>query len=63
MLNELVRLVQNRTHRRIRDLDIDRGDGKVTLRGRADSYLLKQLAQHGILDVMPRLRLVNAIEV
>jgi hypothetical protein len=39
------------------------GDGRVVLKGRAGSYHLKQLAQHGILDVMPKVRLVNAIEV
>lgn len=60
---ELEKLVEQRTHRRIRNLRVEVGDGRVVLKGRAGSYHLKQLAQHGILDVMPKVRLVNAIEV
>jgi hypothetical protein len=52
-----------RTHRRIQDLRIEVANGDVILHGRAVSYHLKQLAQHGILDVMPDVHLVNAIEV
>jgi len=33
------------------------------LRGIVNSYHLKQLAQHGILDVMPEARVVNALMV
>lgn len=60
---ELKKLVEARTHRRIRDLDVEMRNGNLILRGRAGSYHLKQLAQHGILDVLPEVRLVNAIEV
>jgi hypothetical protein len=62
--DELKRLVEERTHRRIRDLAVEmKNGGIVLLTGRAGSYHLKQLAQHGILDVLPQVRLVNAIEV
>ena len=62
--DELKRLVDERTHRRIRDLAVEmKNGGIVLLKGRAGSYHLKQLAQHGILDVLPQVRLVNAIEV
>ena len=61
---ELKRLVEERTHRRIRDLAVEmQKGGTVLLKGRAGSYHLKQLAQHGILDVLPHIHLVNAIEV
>ena len=61
---ELKRLVEERTHRRIQDLAVEMKNGNVVLlKGRAGSYHLKQLAQHGILDVLPNIRLVNAIEV
>lgn len=63
LLSELEKLVEQRTHRRIRDLHIEVADDSVVLKGRAKSYHVKQLAQHGILDVMPKVRLVNAIEV
>ena len=60
---ELKKLVEARTHRRIRDLRVELHNGSLVLRGRADSYHLKQLAQHGILDVMPKVRIVNNIVV
>jgi hypothetical protein len=63
ILSELEKLVEERTHRRIRNLQIELDEGSVIIKGRARSYLVKQLAQHGILDVMPQVRLVNAIEV
>jgi hypothetical protein len=63
LLVELVRLVEKRTHRRIQNLHVEVDQGSVILTGRAGSYHVKQLAQHGILDVMPKVRLVNAIEV
>ena len=62
-MGELKRLVEERTHRRIRDLAVEMEDGGVVLKGRAGSYHLKQLAQHGILDVLPGVPLINAIEV
>jgi hypothetical protein len=62
-LFELERLVEERTHRRIRGLQVEIDDGNVVLKGRAGSYHVKQLAQHGILDVIPNVRLINAIEV
>ena len=61
---ELKRLVEERTHRRIQDLAIEmRKSGEVVLKGRAGSWHVKQLAQHGILDVLPKVHLVNAIAV
>ncbi len=63
ILSELEKLVEDRTHRRIRNLQIELDEGSVVIKGRARSYHVKQLAQHGILDVMPEVRLVNAIEV
>ena len=61
--SELKKLVEARTHKRIRDLDVAVKNGDLVLSGRAGSYHLKQLAQHGILDVLPHVHLVNAIEV
>ncbi len=61
---ELKRLVEERTHRRIQDLAVEmKNGGMILLKGRVGSYHLKQLAQHGILDVLPNVHLVNAIEV
>ncbi len=60
---ELEQQVRQRTGRRIRDLAIEVRAEEVVLRGRAESYHLKQLAQEGIYEVLPRIRLENAIVV
>jgi len=59
----LERQVQSRTGRRIRDLAIRLDSERVILNGRAASYYLKQLAQHGVRDILPQVSLENAIEV
>jgi hypothetical protein len=60
---ELERRVHNRTGRRIRDLAIELAPECVILHGRATTYYVKQLAQHGIRDVLPQVPLENAIVV
>jgi hypothetical protein len=61
--HELERRVHDRTGRRIRNLAIELGAGHVVLRGLATTYYAKQLAQHGIRDLLPQIRLENAIVV
>lgn len=58
---EVERQVQARTGRQIRDLSIEFGLERVVLRGRAASFYAKQLAQHGVRDVLPQVVLENAI--
>jgi hypothetical protein len=58
---ELERSIRARTGRRIRDLDVELGAGRIILRGRAASYHLKQLAQHGVRDLLPHASVENAI--
>jgi len=60
---ELERQVHARTNRRVRDLAIELSAERVVVRGRANTYYVKQLAQHGIRDVLPQVRLENAIVV
>jgi len=60
---ELERHVQARTSRRVRDLAIELSPERVVVRGRANTYYVKQLAQHGVRDVLPQVRLENAIVV
>jgi hypothetical protein len=52
-----------RTGRRVRDLSVEVMEGKVVLRGRAESFHIKQLAQHGVWDLLPTVKLNNEIEV
>ncbi|HEY3789756.1 MAG TPA: hypothetical protein VGL71_12920 [Urbifossiella sp.] len=57
--------IRIRTDRRVKDLIVEvheNGDG-VTLRGRADSFHVKQLAQHSVREVLPTVPLQNAIVV
>jgi hypothetical protein len=63
-LSEIVlQRVATRTGRRVRELAVEVGPDRVTLRGRADSFHVKQLAQHEVREVVPTLRLENAIVV
>ena len=55
--------VANRTGRRVRDLRVEVGPNRVTLRGRTTSFYVKQLAQQGAKEVLPDARLENAIVV
>jgi hypothetical protein len=59
----LERHIQIRTGRRVRNLAIELLSEAVILRGSAATYYIKQLAQHGVRDVLPQARLENAIVV
>jgi len=60
---ELEQYVQVRTGRRVRNLAIELEPERVILRGQATSYYVKQLAQHGVRDLLPHVRLENTIVV
>jgi hypothetical protein len=55
--------VRARTGNRLQDLDIQLAPDGILLHGRTSTYYVKQLAQHGIRDVLPDVQLFNAIEV
>jgi len=55
--------VQQRTDRRVRDLRVEVSPEGVVLRGHAPSFHVKQLAQHGVRDLLPQVDLHNAIVV
>ena len=55
--------IQARTGRRVRNLRIQFSPDEVILLGDTASYHVKQLAQHGVLEVMPTIRLHNHITV
>lgn len=63
LVERVLENVTARTGRRVRDLAVEVGADRVTLRGRADSFHVKQLALHGAREVVPTLRLDNAIVV
>jgi hypothetical protein len=60
---ELEQRVLARTGRRVRDLAIELSPERIVLRGHAATYYVKQLAQHGVRDVLPEVHLENAIVV
>jgi hypothetical protein len=63
-LNELlIQRISKWTGRRVQNLVIEIGSGRVVLRGRAKSFHVKQLAQRGVQEVLPYAKLENAIVV
>ena len=58
---ELESRVLARTGRRVRNLHIELCPERVILRGQAETFHVKQLAQHGVREVLPEVRLENAI--
>ncbi len=60
---ELESRVLHRTRRRVRNLAIEMSTEQVILRGSAPTYYDKQLAQHEVREVLPTVRLENAIVV
>lgn len=55
--------IVDRTGRRVRDLSIEVAAERVVLRGLADSFHVKQLAQAGAREALPGAILENAIVV
>lgn len=55
--------VTSRTDRRVRNLEVEVGPDRVTLRGRTNSFHVKQLALTGAREVLPTALLENAIVV
>lgn len=60
---ELEQRILARTGRRIQNLAVELAPGRIVLRGRTSTYYVKQLAQHGVQDVLPQVALENAIVV
>ena len=50
-----------RTGRRVRNLRVELRPEQVVLLGRAASFHVKQLAQHGVRELLPDVRLENTI--
>lgn len=55
--------IRARTGRRVRNLDIQLSPDGVTLQGMTVTFYDKQLAQHSIRELLPDVRLNNAIVV
>jgi len=64
LVREIERQIQSRTDRRVRNLAVEFRSDRVVVRGQTTSYHVKQLALHGLLDVLPRYwRIEDAITV
>jgi len=63
-VRELEEQVLARTNRGVRNLSIEFRPGRVLMRGQANSYYVKQLAQHELMGALPSdLRVENTITV
>jgi hypothetical protein len=60
---ELETRIRARTGGRLRNLDIELSPDGVVLHGETTTYHVKQLAQHGIRDLLPNVELRNDIVV
>jgi hypothetical protein len=59
----LAEKVLAKTGRRVQNLAVEVLGETVVLRGKASSFHVKQLAQHGVRDVLPQVAVRNAIVV
>jgi hypothetical protein len=60
---QIERHILTRTSRRVRHLAVELCPERIVLRGQASTYHVKQLAQQGVREVLPHVRLENAIVV
>jgi hypothetical protein len=60
---KLERHIRSRTGSQLRNLDIELSPDGVILHGLATTFYVKQLAQHGIRDLLPDVQLQNDIVV
>ena len=58
---ELESHVRARTGGRLRKLDIELSPDGIVLHGETTTYHVKQLAQHGVRDILPNVQLRNDI--
>jgi hypothetical protein len=59
--HELEHHISRRTGRRVRNLRVELRPERVVLRGQATNYHVKQLAQHGVRELLPHVSLENVI--
>lgn len=59
--HELEHRITLRTGRRVRNLTVELRPERVVLRGLASNYYVKQLAQHGVRELLPDVSLENVI--
>jgi len=52
LIEQLESRIRQKTHNRIQDLSIHEAQGRVVVRGRVPTYHSKQLALHGILEIV-----------
>ncbi|GEM_PF-2398310 len=54
-----------RSHGRVRGLSVEACEksGAVILKGRTDTYHVKQLAQHGVFDLLARQDVIRALNI
>jgi hypothetical protein len=60
---DLEQRVSLRTGRRVRNLAVELEPERVILRGLTNTFHVKQLAQHGVREMLPDMRLDNVIVV
>ncbi|MDB5387215.1 MAG: hypothetical protein JWM11_2861 [Planctomycetaceae bacterium] len=60
---ELTHRIDAKTFRQVSDLHVVRNEDRIVLRGHSQSYYVKQLATHAVLNLFPGVVIENAIAV
>jgi hypothetical protein len=60
---ELTHRIDAKTFRQVQDLHVVRNENRIVLRGHSQSYYVKQLATHAVLNLFPGVVIENAIAV
>lgn len=60
---ELTHQINAKTYRQVANLNVVRQEERIIVRGQSQSYYVKQLATHAVLDLFPNMNIENAISV
>jgi hypothetical protein len=60
---ELTHQINAKTYRQVANLNVVRHEERIIVRGQSQSYYVKQLATHAVLDLFPNMNIENAISV
>lgn len=61
--SDLANRIDSKTFRQVRNLRVVQDADRVVLHGCSESYYVKQLATHAVLDLMPGVAIENRIDV
>lgn len=61
LASSLISRIEARTHGQVRDLNVELDPEQVVITGKARTHYAKQLAQHGVMDLIQERAIINRI--